>query len=134
MHPSVKLLLEIYLYVSDSRSVTVQVTRKCHPIGVLPSPARAWVTRRYVRQAVLGGGRTGTLSTDIPGWVVLPNRVLTVLVADNAYASDCSWARVTPPAGRGLLWIYVFGVPAGIGPVGSRVVRSVLRLLTGSRR
>jgi diacylglycerol kinase family enzyme len=93
---------------------------------------RLRVTRRYLRQAVLGGGRTGTLSTDIPGWVVLPNRVLTVLVANNAYSPGTApGPALRPRLDGGLLWIYVLGVPAGIGPVGSRVVRSILRLLTG---
>jgi diacylglycerol kinase family enzyme len=93
---------------------------------------RLRITRRYLRRAMLGGGRTATLGIDMPARVTLPDQALAVLVANNAYSPGTApGPALRPRLDGGSLWIYVLGVPAGTGPIGSRVVRRMLRLLTG---
>jgi diacylglycerol kinase family enzyme len=92
---------------------------------------RLRVERRYFRRAVLRAGSSVTVSTVKPTRVGLPDQALAVLVANNAYfPAVAPEGALRPQLSGGALWVYVFGVPVGIGPVGARVARRMVRLLT----
>ncbi len=93
---------------------------------------RIRITRRYLRQALLGGGRPVLLATGVPAGIALPDVALSVLVSNNAYSpASAPGSALRAGLDAGTLWIYVLGVPRGAGPAGSRLLRRAGRLLTG---
>ena len=93
---------------------------------------RRAVTSRYLRRAVLGGGTPLGVGVAVSPRVVVPPRVLTVLVSNNAYSPGVApGAALRPRLDDGVLWVHLLGVDNRQGPVWNRVLRAVASLLTG---
>jgi diacylglycerol kinase family enzyme len=93
---------------------------------------RIAVSVRYARRALLGGGDTLGVVMPAQPRLVLPERVLTILVSNNAYSPGVApGAALRPRLDEGMLWTHVLGMDRHRGPLLYSVLRSVFGLLTG---
>jgi diacylglycerol kinase family enzyme len=92
---------------------------------------RIRVAARYVRRALLPGGRRAVLRTPIPSRIVAPEQLLTVLVSNNAYLPGVAGSALRPRLDEGTLWIYLLGLPGAGRPFTQRLLRGTGRLVGG---
>jgi diacylglycerol kinase family enzyme len=93
---------------------------------------RIRVAARYVRRAVLWGGRSASLCISVPPRVVTPEQVLVVLVSNNAYSPGAApGPALRPRLDEGMLWVYVVGLPGAHRRLPARLVRGTGRIVSG---
>lgn len=93
---------------------------------------RIRVAARYVRRALLPGGRRAVLRTSIPSRIAVPEQLLTMLVSNNAYLPGVApGSALRPRLDEGTLWIYLLGLPEADRPFTQRLLRGTGRLVGG---